>query len=392
MTRRMKCSDVAVAPTRALAGTGLLNAGRYMPTTRCRSHFAWLLAFSFLSTSTSYAQSDNSDILLFVSGEQLNRSGVSDPELDKADFTPGADLLYTFAYGPWRMLGEYFLTDEESELERLQLGYEASADTTFWLGRFHQPISVWNYKYHHGAYLQSSVSRPSIEDWEDDGGVLLSHVSGLLLESGMRLPGGDGFHYSAAVGAGPSLGDEGLHPYDIASQDNEDNGLAASVAVSYFPDYVGSTNIGLAVGYTEIAVQPSVANNVMTAFNIEQFVLNAQVDWRWNNWQLISAAYYVDNRPDAGNEPFGGSFFALYAQVLLETDQDIDLFSRVEKSFDVESAGYLQFFPEFIISRILLGGRIDFAGNQAISIEVSAAESQVDDFTELRIQWSGVFQ
>ncbi len=44
--------------------------------------------------------------------------------------TVTADVLYSYENGPWRVLGEYFLTNEENELERLQFGYDYSADST----------------------------------------------------------------------------------------------------------------------------------------------------------------------------------------------------------------------------------------------------------------------
>ncbi len=344
--------------------------------------------------SIANAQNGDSDFLLFISGEYVDRQRVSDDTFSGSNFTPAADLLYTYSNGPWRVLGEYFLTDDENELERLQLGYDLSEDTTAWLGRFHQPISAWNSKYHHGAYLQPSITRPAIENWEDENGVLPAHLSGAMLESGVRRAGGDGIHYAVGVGLGPALLDSELHPYDLADPDTADGSLGASFAVSYYPDYVGSPNFGLLGGYTDIVVLPSTTSipGNATTFNIEQFVIGAQADWQNKSWQLIAAAYYVDNQPDQGFAQYGGSFLSVYAQVLKDLNESVGIYLRLEGGRDTETAGYLTLFPQFISQRAQIGGRFDFATRQALAIEVSAVETAQDDFTEVRLQWSGVFQ
>ena len=362
------------------------------PESFARNVFCSCVALVVLFAGQATAQSGKSDILLFVSGEFAYRSPELIPELSSSDFTPSADLLFTYSKGPWRILGEYFLTDEESELERLQFGFDASEYTTAWLGRFHQPISAWNFKYHHGAYLQPSITRPAVENWEDEGGVLPSHATGIMIESGFRRSVGEGFRYAASAGMGPILTNEGLHPFDLVSQENHDNGLTTSVAFSYYPDFVGSTNIGLVAGYTDIMVEPRPAQGIDTAFQIEQLLISAQVDWQWDKWQLIGAIYYVDNDAENGFEQYGGSFVSTYAQILRQLTPRTGIFGRYEGGNNTKSAGYLSLFPLFISGRLQVGGRFDFADRQAISLEISAVETKIDDYTEVRIQWSGVFQ
>ena len=50
-------------------------------------------------------------------------------------------------------------------------------------GRFHQPGSAWNNELHHGHYLQTAITRPAIEAWEDEEGLIPQHLVGTLLES-----------------------------------------------------------------------------------------------------------------------------------------------------------------------------------------------------------------
>jgi hypothetical protein len=339
--------------------------------------------------SEARGQPGDADMLVFVSGENTQRGGTSDSGLAKSEFTPAVDLLYTYTRGPWRVLGEYFLTSEENELERLQLGYDATSDTTAWLGRFHQPLSAWNFKYHHGAYLQPGITRPAIEKWEDDGGILPSHSTGALLESGHRKPGGDGYRYSAGVGIGPTLSGFKLRPYDLTNPQDADGGLAASLAFSYYPDYVESTNFGVIAGYSDIRVLDDAG--VQAPFSIKQLIVGAQADWKSDPWQFIAAAYYLDNRPDAGHEPDGGSFVAAYAQLIRQLGGTADAYLRVEGGHNTRTAGYLGRFPEFNANRVALGARYDFARRQALAVEVVDVIARNSDYVEVRVQWSAVF-
>jgi len=334
----------------------------------------------------------DSDFIIFLSAEYDARNGVSDNVYPNSDFTPSVDLLYTYGNGPWRILGEYYLTDDESELERLQLGYDINQNSTAWLGRYHQPLSTWNFKYHHGAFLQSSISRPAIENWEDEDGVIAQHATGAMFESNVRGRNGSGIRYTIAAGIGPTYEDGELYPYDVFDPDDLDGGIATSFAVSFYPDYVDSSNFGMVGGYTDLVVPPSMSLGNIAEFEIRQYLFGAQVDWETRWWQLIAAAYYVDSKPDDGYTQYGGHFVSAYAQLIRELNESFDFYVRLEGGINTRSAGYLSLFPAFITRRALIGSRFDFTARQAIAIEISAVETRQDRFGEISLQWSGVFQ
>ena len=82
-----------------------------------------------------------------------------------------ADTLLTLQRGRIKLFGEYLVSDHEGDLERLQLGWQLSDDTILWIGRFHQPSSVWNHDHHHGQYLQTSpgdAGQPKAGGWSSD--------------------------------------------------------------------------------------------------------------------------------------------------------------------------------------------------------------------------------
>ncbi|MFQ5479086.1 MAG: hypothetical protein ACE5E4_10765 [Candidatus Binatia bacterium] len=67
-----------------------------------------------------------------------------------------------------RVLVEFFLDEAERELERAQVGI-AFGPTAAWIGRFHNPLGYWNTTYHHGTFLQPTIARPDIIQFEGDG-------------------------------------------------------------------------------------------------------------------------------------------------------------------------------------------------------------------------------
>jgi len=65
-----------------------------------------------------------------------------------------------------------------TDVERLQLGYAFSDDFVLWGGRFHTPYGYWNTAFHHGAQIQTSITRPRFIAFEDQGGILPAHSVG----------------------------------------------------------------------------------------------------------------------------------------------------------------------------------------------------------------------
>lgn len=351
-------------------------------------------AFCFLPAVVVAEQQDHnssSEFLLFLSADYErmfdNQSSLS----SISDFTPAADLLYSNSIGNWRVLAEYLLTDDESELERLQFGYDASDESTFWFGRFHQPTSAWVAKYHHGRFLQTSISRPAVEEWEDDGGVVPAHISGVMLDHGIPLDGGSGTRISMAFGAGPFLRDGELSPFDFLSPNRGKHRLSAGMSIAYFPDYLADTNFGFSGAHTQISVEENSLLGIDQSFDINQTTLGAQLDWRKETWQLLAAAYYIHSSSQEPSGRFGGWFVSGYAEVQRDIREVNSVFGRVEFSQKAKSVDYLNLFPDFATKKVVVGYRFEFRENQAVSIEISDESWLTDSFRQARIQWSAVF-
>jgi hypothetical protein len=73
------------------------------------------------------------------------------------------------------------------DVERLQVGYTFNDYLTLWAGRFHTSYGYWNNAFHHGAQLQTSIYRPRFLDFEDKGGILPAHSTGLWAKGQARI-------------------------------------------------------------------------------------------------------------------------------------------------------------------------------------------------------------
>src|SRR4051812_30823594 len=104
----------------------------------------------------------SSEFVVFTSAEaHYFSTPMSTAQLNE-DASLQADAVFAFNWKRFRMFGEYLLSSEEHDLERFQVGFEPVPETIVWGGRFHQPASGWNTEHHHGRYLQSAITRPSV--------------------------------------------------------------------------------------------------------------------------------------------------------------------------------------------------------------------------------------
>jgi len=85
------------------------------------------------------------------------------------------------------------------EVERSIIRFDQSDKLKLSFGRYHTPINYWNTAFHHGQWLQTTVSRPEMA--EVGGGFIPVHFVGGLMEG--ALPSGAlNLNYSIGVGNG----------------------------------------------------------------------------------------------------------------------------------------------------------------------------------------------
>jgi hypothetical protein len=286
------------------------------------------------------------------------------------------------------VLGELLLSTEEQELERFQFGWEVAPETYAWLGRFHQPASAWNTQHHHGQYLQPSITRPTIEEWEDDGGVLPQHLIGALGEARLPLADHSGLWLSAGAGIGPLMTPEGLKPLEIFSPRNTERLPTFSMRVAFLPDFASDDGLALVAMHSEIGLSRSLYTG--PADHVDLGVVGLSLGWTPRRWQLMATVYAV-NAALSGDSGKDDRFYAGYLQLSRDLGGGFSVLGRFEGSAQTDDSRYLALFPEFISQRAVMDLRWDFARQQALSLELATAQARQGNFKALRLQWSAVF-
>jgi hypothetical protein len=236
----------------------------------------------------------NHEFLFFPSVDGFDTFSESDASVKDSSTAAGLDLLYSFSGNRFRFLGEFLWSSDEAEFERLQAGVRVADDAFVWAGRFHAPAKFWTSEYHHGQYLQTSITRPALEEWEDDGGATPAHITGLLLESEHQRSDESSFGLAASIGYAPVLEDGQLETHELF-ESASDHGLSLNFRVAYRPEYLSSTQFGLLAGWNEIKVQTAAIPLPDEPLSIDQAMVGAFGDWYWDRLRLLASIVYFDH-------------------------------------------------------------------------------------------------
>ena len=325
----------------------------------------------------------DSELLLFPYVQASFLSGLptdSTRESDEDDY--GLNLFAVVENERLVFLGEALIAKDEQEIERLQLGWRIG-ESKLWLGRFHNPIGYWNTQFHHGDYLQTSISRPANLEYEDDNGVLPMHLTGLLLE-GVREQEDHGLGYAVAIALGPELSDQ-LEPLDVLEPTSGSQGMALTVNLFRQPVVYGPNQYGIFASYTEI---PAPERGID---EIRQVVVGGYWNWESDLWRFVGSTSHTRNRFEQGIAEESDSFSSAYLQVERRLGDRWTVFGRAERMFGDDNDSYLELFPDSARAKILGGARVDLLERHAIKLEISRIRGQDDRFRELTLQWAAIF-
>lgn len=324
------------------------------------------------------------DLLLFPELTGTERFALPpDAGLSDQYVNPGINLFYTLDHQRFRFLLEWLVDRKAQEVQRFQLGWRWR-DTTFWLGRYHTPIGYWNTRFHHGAYMMTSISRPGVATYETSGGSLPLHLTGLYVEGSHELDQGD-IYYVLTAGVGPNLGQTRLDAFDIL--DPRAGGRpGASLRLAWRPTSFGFDEYGVSASYTEIPGQ------AIGASLVGQATVGAFANWKLGDFAFLGEALYIDNDLRGGSVAGQGRGVTnLYAQVEWHLHEDWKLYSRAEGTFNAKDDPYFEHFRYFVRDRYLGGVRYELPYDMALKLEVSRDHIRDGAFGEVQLQWSAMF-
>ena len=276
------------------------------------------------------------------------------------------------------------------DVERLQIGYTFADELTLWLGRFHTPFGNWNTAFHHGAQLQTPITRPTFLEFEDARGILPSHSVGLWGRGALRVTGGR-WIYDAYVANAPTI--------DVADPASPATGVlnpglngasnrAPSVGGNVGYAFKGGRLGGLAVGAH--AITAKVADKASSPNETRLLVLGGWLSYTQDDWEVSGEYYRFRNRDLSGASGKHAST-AGFLQVG-RTFGTITPFARYERTALDQSDNYFaQMESGQSYRRTMMGVRYDLNSTTALKVEAnrtSLTDRATSSYSELRTQWA----
>jgi hypothetical protein len=354
-------------------------------------HAVLLFCIGIPISSAAEHEHGGDEFEVFLAAEAMD--GTHHVQAGDDDTWFSADVLFGLSEHQFRVFGEYYITPDERDLERFQLGYEFAPETTLWFGRFHQPASAWNSEHHHGRYLQTAITRPFIERWEDEQGLIPQHITGALFDTRQAIDD-RALQISTGVGFGPGIQDHEYEPVDLIDNNPGRHRLSISGRLAFLPQYESGSSAGLVFARDQVQTASAPVINFLQSSHITLTVSGAYVDWTFDPWRVIAVNYYVDVALDSSARD--ESFISGYVQAERTLPHNLTAFGRIEDSSRMEESRYVALFEDsdrdvdIAFQREALGLRWDFLRRQALTVEVSHVVSINKNSNEIRLQWSGV--
>ncbi|MGD0958750.1 MAG: hypothetical protein ABSB19_02980, partial [Methylomonas sp.] len=277
-----------------------------------------------------------------------------------------------------------------------------SDQANVWLGRFHTPYGYWQTAFHHGAQIQPSLLRPRFIDFEDKGGILPAHTTGVWGTGGILTDGGK-FTYDLYVGnsyniiPNSALGNGNLGNLDQNAGGFNNSTLTTGAKLSYI--FSSGLLDGLNIGVHGFRSQANIMNNNNYNTNPTSSA-TALVDlnmaggyFYYNNydWEIISEGYAFMNEDITGNSGSHKSWaafihagYALGKWMPYARLENVNT-SRNDPYFNALAYGYAY-------AREAAGMRYDINTQSALKLELDYTQPQNNPTNPLRDFWESHLQ
>lgn len=190
---------------------------------------------------------------------------------------------------------DMFLVD----VERVIVSFAATSRHRISAGKFHTPLGFWNTAYHHGALLQPTISRPQLFRFEDEGGLLPIHATGVQV-SGRDL---SRWH----------LGYDLMVANGIGATPAGDNDNAKAVALSLHSQVTSAFRVGASAYLDRIAAGTEGMNGAPLPEDVDARLMGAFAVYEGDAVEFSGEFLHVAHRPRTSAARSGTDAWYLYA-------------------------------------------------------------------------------
>ncbi len=188
-----------------------------------------------------------------------------------------------------RFLGETVFEYDQNwlvDVERVIISYTLKPWAEFSFGKHHTPIGYWNTAFHHGTLLQPTALRPDLVLFEDEGGVLPIHTTGLQVSG--RDIGSWHVGYDVLLGNG------------IGSTPTEDDNPSKSLTLAGHVQATSALRIGTSAYFDRISASTPTLTGGALGSSLSQQILGAYVAYLGSDLEVMGEFQRVSNTPRGG--------------------------------------------------------------------------------------------
>lgn len=293
-------------------------------------------------------------------------------------FDGGLDLFFTARVGDhFQVLSEtVFLTAIGStsdtskwDQERLWGAWQFSDAIQVKLGIEHGPISRWNNLYHHGRWLELTITRPYVARFEGDGGIIPMHEAGLEVRGTVRAGKGRlTYVFFLSNGRGPQV-------TTVEEFSDHNDAKAITAGFGYEPMGTHPLWVGLFARWDEI---PPDSADPARIHSIGQYIITFQVDYRGERIQVLSEVAWIFDDDRTSSTDY--DHFTGYIQVGYSLTDEWTPYVRFDvRDMDQGDPYYSPVNRDLDVWEVVIGVRFDFLDNAAIKLETGFGDAQQRD-------------
>lgn len=188
--------------------------------------------------------------------------------LSEIVFEAGPDNIYGASTGPENQFSV--------DLERYLIQYSLNEHLNLSVGRGHTAIGYYNTAYHHSAWMQTTVDRPFLFQFEDRGGILPIHIVGASA-TGLASSSRVGLRYIAEIGNGRESRDP-LNTEPVQNAISDQNHKAYNLGLFFRPENIPGFQAGVSVYKDRLAPasQPKIDETIIAAHAI---LIRPKYEW-----------------------------------------------------------------------------------------------------------------
>ncbi len=358
------------------------------------------LGHAFLANATI-------DFLVFPEIKINHNNGES---FSNDNITPSLDFFLSGNMGSIKLLSELYVSERVQHIERLQVGFNLTPSARLWFGRHHNPNGYWHTQYHHGTFLQTSITRPSMVELGGAGGIIPSHSTGVLLEGELELQT-SAWHYAASIGLTSQLnftsgghhgGDSSssLSDFDFSNPKPNNHELGYAFRLAYFPDALAENQLGWFINHEEITLKANQHQTSQTMHDehtintnevITLDIIGIFANYQEKSWRFISEAYYFSSKVPTEMKVEKNGFSAAYLQIEYTFNDQLTPYMRLDRTFSHANDAYLRLLDGYSVNANTLGVRLDLPGHNAFKLEYSKQDFTDGDTEQWWLNWSAVW-